>query len=156
MRTILFGSAVIAVLASTSLAAQTTATATTKPDTLHWGPAPAVFPAGAQMAVVSGDPSKSGVFRVQLKMPDGYRIPPHFHPTDENVDVKHGTLMVGMGDVFDASKAKPMNVGEHGTIPARGHHFASARGDVLVEITSAGPFAMTYVNPADTPPAARP
>src|SRR5689334_25428401 len=43
---------------------------------LQWGPAPAVFPAGAQLAVVSGDPSKAGKFVIQLKMPDGYKIAP--------------------------------------------------------------------------------
>ena len=39
------------------------------------------------MAVVSGDPSKPGLFTIRLSMPDGYRIPPHFHPTDEAVEV---------------------------------------------------------------------
>ena len=62
-----------------------------------WGPAPAVFPAGAQMAVISGDPSKAAPFVVELKVPDGYQIPPHFHPTDETVTVKEGTFNVGMG-----------------------------------------------------------
>jgi len=52
-----------------------------KPAGLHWGPAPAVFPMGARMAVVSGDPSKAGLFTVQLAMPSGYKIAPHFHPT---------------------------------------------------------------------------
>jgi hypothetical protein len=28
-------------------------------------------------------------------MPDGYRMPPHFHPTDERAEVKQGTLLVG-------------------------------------------------------------
>src|SRR2546426_10640076 len=53
---------------------------------LKWGPAPASFPAGANMAVVSGDPSKPGLFTIRLSMPDGYRILPHFHPTDEAVE----------------------------------------------------------------------
>ena len=44
------------------------------------GTAPAAFPAGAQMAVVSGDPSKPGPFVVELSMPDGYKIKPHTTP----------------------------------------------------------------------------
>src|SRR2546425_5338844 len=48
---------------------------------LQWGPAPASFPAGAKMAVVSGDPSQAGPFTIPLAMPDGYRIPPHLPPT---------------------------------------------------------------------------
>src|SRR3989441_12716719 len=99
-----------------------------KPAALHWGPAPAVFPRGARMAVVSGDPSKAALFTVELAMPSGYRIPPHFHPTDETVEVKKGTLLVGMGDIFDASKAKPMKAGEKGSVPAKAHHFAAAQG----------------------------
>jgi hypothetical protein len=33
-------------------------------DGLKWGPAPAVFPKGAQIAVVSGDPFKDGLYVV--------------------------------------------------------------------------------------------
>jgi hypothetical protein len=43
---------------------------------LKWGPAPAVFPAGAQMAVLSGDPTKAGVFVVRLKTPRATRFQP--------------------------------------------------------------------------------
>jgi hypothetical protein len=38
-------------------------------------------------------------------MPAGYKIPPHWHPTDENVTVLSGTLGAGMGDKFDKSSA---------------------------------------------------
>ena len=103
------------------------------------------------MAVVSGDPSKAGPFTVELRMPDGYRIPPHFHPTEETVEVKAGTFNYGMGDAFDAAKTKPMKVGEKGTIPAKMHHYASAQGSTTVAVTSTGPFALTYVNAADDP-----
>ena len=122
-----------------------------KPAALKWGPAPAVFPMGARMAVVSGDPSKAAVFTVQLAMPSGYKIAPHFHPTDETVEVKKGTLLVGMGDKFDASKAKPMKAGDKGQVPAKAHHFAAAQGATFIQVTAMGPFALTYVNPADDP-----
>ncbi len=103
------------------------------------------------MAVVSGDPTKAGLFTVQLAMPSGYKIPPHFHPTDESVEVKKGTLLVGMGDKFDAAKAKAMKAGDKGSIPAKAHHFAAAQGATFIEVTAMGPFALTYVNPADDP-----
>jgi quercetin dioxygenase-like cupin family protein len=118
---------------------------------LKWGPAPAALPPGARMAVVSGDPGKAALFTVELAMPSGYRVPPHFHPTDEVVEVKKGTLLVGMGDKFDASKAKPMKPGDKGTVPAKAHHFAAAQGATFISITAMGPFAITYVNPADDP-----
>ena len=122
-----------------------------KTDSLQWGPAPAVFPAGAKMAVVSGDPTKPGPFIIQLAMPDGYRLAPHFHPTDETVEVKQGTFLFAMGDTFDLAKTKPMKVGEKGSIPANMHHYATAKGATVVAVTSTGPFALTYVNPADDP-----
>ena len=47
----------------------------TNADDLKWGPVPKVFPPGAQIAVVSGDPFKEGPYVVRLKMPVGYKIP---------------------------------------------------------------------------------
>lgn len=118
---------------------------------LSWGPAPAVFPAGAKMAVVSGDPGKAAMFTVQLSMPDGYKIPPHYHPTDEEVKVLKGTFLVGMGDTLDLSKTKPLKAGGSGKLPANMHHYAVAKGATELTVTAMGPFAMTYVNPADDP-----
>ena len=122
-----------------------------KAPALHWGPAPPVFPKGAKMAVVSGDPSQAQPFEVQLSFPSGYRVPPHFHPTDETVAVKKGTLLVGMGDKFDLKQANPMKPGDQATVPAEHHHFAMARGKTVIDVKAMGPFAMTYVNAADDP-----
>ncbi len=118
---------------------------------LTWGPAPDVFPAGAKMAVEKGDPTKSGEFIVRLQFPDGYKIPPHFHPTDEHLRVRSGTFLVGMGDKLDASAAKPLAAGDTETMGAKMHHFGIAKGPVTVSVRAEGPFAMTYVNPADNP-----
>ena len=125
--------------------------ATSAASSLKWGPAPAVFPAGAKMAVESGDPSKSGEFIVRLSLPANYRIPPHWHPTDEHVTIRSGTLHVGMGDALDKTKAKPMAPGDTGTIAAKMHHFALTRDAAVLSVRAEGPFAMTYVNPADDP-----
>jgi hypothetical protein len=137
------------VSAQTATKAKTTQTAKPAPAPLQWGPAPAVFPAGAQLAVVSGDPSKPGKFVIQLKMPDGYKIAPHFHPTEEAVTVKQGDFLVGMGDKFDAAKLK--SVKPAGKMPATMHHFAQTKGETIVQVSAVGPFAMTYVNPSDDP-----
>jgi len=128
--------------------------ATTSP--LKWGPAPAVFPKGAQMAVVSGDPGKTGLFTIELSMPGGYRIPPHFHPTDEHVVIKQGAFLVGMGDKLDQKQTMTMAVGDTGTIKAQAHHFGIARGTTIVAVTAEGPFAMTYVHPQDDPQQGKP
>src|SRR5882757_6438028 len=56
-------------------------------DGLTWGAAPPVLPKGAQIAVLSGDPSKDGLYVLRLKMPANYKIPAHNHPTAEYVTI---------------------------------------------------------------------
>ena len=120
-----------------------------QPAPLQWGPAPAVFPAGAQIAVVSGDPFKEGKFVIQLKLPDAYKLAPHSHPTVETVEVKQGDFLVGMGDKFDAAKLKSLK--PKGVMPAKMNHFAATKGETIVQVSAQGPFAMTYANPSDDP-----
>src|SRR5207248_10462795 len=78
---------------------------------VKWGPAPAIFPAGAKMAVMQGDPSKHDLFTVRLDMPSGYRIAPHYHPTDEHITVLSGNFLVGMGDKLDAKNTMSLKAG---------------------------------------------
>jgi quercetin dioxygenase-like cupin family protein len=118
---------------------------------IKWGPAPAVFPAGAEMAVLAGNPGGKGLFTVRLRFPAGYRIAPHTHPTDENVTVISGTFLVGMGKTFDSAKAMTLGAGGFVTAPANEAHFAQAKEATIVQVHAMGPFALTYVNPADTP-----
>jgi len=118
---------------------------------ITWGPAPAVFPAGAKMAVLQGDPSQSALFTVRLDLPDGYRLPPHFHPTDEHVTVITGTFLVGMGDSLDLSKMMALPAGAFITAGANQHHYAVARCHTIVQVHAMGPFALTYVNAKGAP-----
>ncbi|HSZ52351.1 MAG TPA: cupin domain-containing protein [Caulobacteraceae bacterium] len=118
---------------------------------LKWGPAPPVFPAGAQMAVLSGDPSSAGTFVIRLKMPAGYKIPAHHHPTDEYVTVIAGDFSLGMGDKLDAAKSADLAAGGFAKAPAQMNHFAWTKSGTVVQVSADGPFAMTYVNPADDP-----
>ena len=118
---------------------------------LSWGPAPPVFAAGAKMAVLQGDPGKPGVYAVRLDMPDGYKIAPHFHPTDEYVTVIEGTFLVGMGDKADAAKTTALPAGAFIAAGANMHHYAFAKGHTIVQVHGTGPFSLTYVNPADDP-----
>lgn len=121
------------------------------PDDLKWGPAPPGFPAGAQLAVLSGDPSKTGQFTVRLKAPDGYKIMPHWHPTDELVTVIEGTLMIGVGEKFDQAAAHEMTVGSFARMPKEMRHYAWTKGETVVQINGLGPFEIIYVNPSDDP-----
>lgn len=121
------------------------------PNDLKWGPAPPVFPAGAQMAVLSGDPGKAGTFVIRLKMPAGYKIPAHHHPSDEYVTVISGDFSLGMGDKFDPAKSAHLTAGGFAEAPAQMNHFAWTKGGAVVQVSADGPFALTYVNPADDP-----
>ena len=118
---------------------------------IKWGPAPPVLPAGAEMAVLAGDPSASGMVTIRLKMPAGYKIPPHYHPTDEHVTVISGTFALGMGDTLDPKKSKTLKAGGYGVATANMHHFAWTANGAVVQVNMLGPFKITYVNPADDP-----
>lgn len=127
------------------------ARATAQMPELKWGPAPAIFPAGAKMAVLQGDPSKAEPITVRLDFPNGYTIAPHFHPTDEAVTVVQGTFLIGMGDKVEKSKTMALPVGGFAVAGAGQHHYAIAKGRTIVQVNLVGPFALTYVNPADDP-----
>ena len=121
------------------------------PDHLNWGPAPAILPAGARLAVLEGDPSKAGPFTMRLSMPAGYRNPPHFHAADEHVTVISGAFQVGMGETFDEGKLSTLPPGTFGVIPPGMRHFARADQPTVVQLHGMGPWGLTYVNPADQP-----
>ena len=118
---------------------------------VKWGPAPAVFPKGAKMAVLQGDPGKPDLFTVRLDMPNGYRVAPHFHPTDEHITVISGNFLVGMGDKIDTRHAISLHNSQFITAPAQAHHWAVAKGHTVVQVHAIGPFQLSYVNPADDP-----
>jgi quercetin dioxygenase-like cupin family protein len=120
-------------------------------DQLKWGPAPPALPAGAQVAVLDGDPTKPGAFVLRVKFPDGYTVPPHWHPTIENLVVLGGTLMVGMGDKLDKASMQTLTVGGYSKMPARMNHYVITKGETTIQVHGVGPFEVTYVNPADDP-----
>lgn len=122
------------------------------PDQIKWGPAPPALPPGSQVAVLDGDPSKTGgVFVLRAKFPDGYKVPPHWHPTDERVIVLEGTLGLGMGEKFDPAKGNELPAGSYAVLPKEVRHFAWAKGETLIQISGIGPFEVNYVNAADDP-----
>ena len=118
---------------------------------VKWGQPPPSLGKGAQFAVVSGDPSKPGPFAIRLKFPAGYKVAPHWHPTDEHVTVLSGTIAFGMGDKFDKTAMKDMPAGSYAMMPAEMRHFAMAKTAVTLQVHGTGPFVLNYVNPADDP-----
>ncbi|MFL6776925.1 MAG: cupin domain-containing protein [Sphingomicrobium sp.] len=114
------------------------------------------LPSGAQMAVLSGDPGKAGDFKVQIKMPAGYSVPPHHHPADEIVRVRSGTLNYGMGDKLDKSNAGTLtDPATHVTMKAGMNHWVFTTDAALVEVSGTGPFQIIYADPKDDPRGAK-
>jgi quercetin dioxygenase-like cupin family protein len=103
------------------------------------------------MAVLEGNPGGTGLFTVRLRFPNGYKIAPHIHPTDENVTVISGTFRVGMGSTFDPKALITLPAGGFVTAKATMPHFAVANGETVVQVHALGPFALTYINAADMP-----
>jgi quercetin dioxygenase-like cupin family protein len=122
------------------------------PDKIPYGPVPAFVAPGAQLAVLEGDPTaSSGDFTIRIKMPDGYRIAPHWHPKRENVTVVSGTFKVGMGDTFDEAKMGSFAAGSFAYMDPDMHHYAMASGETVVQVHGMSPLAFNYVNPSDDP-----
>ena len=116
-----------------------------------WGPAPPFLPAGAEIAVLAGNPMASEPYSVRLKFPAGYVIPAHWHPTDENVTVVSGEVFMGMGDKVDKSAGHPLGVGGFFRAPAHVNHFAYTKAATTIVLHGIGPVEFNYVDPADDP-----
>jgi quercetin dioxygenase-like cupin family protein len=113
---------------------------------------------GCDFAVVSGDPDAEGSpFVVRFRCADGANVPAHWHPTDENLTVLKGTFLIGMGDSYDETKLQTMNTGNFLSMPKEMRHFATCKGETIVQVHGAGPFKVNWVNPAEVvPPDAAP
>lgn len=120
-------------------------------DEIKWAAGPPSIPAGAEAAVLYGNPGKEGLFALRLKLPKGYHIPPHTHPKPEVVTVISGTFRLGMGEAADTAKAKALPAGSFFAMPPGMAHFAYADEDTVVQLNSSGPWSLTYINPADDP-----
>jgi quercetin dioxygenase-like cupin family protein len=119
---------------------------------VKWGPGPPALPPGATAAVLYGDPAKEGQpFVLRVKFPAGYKVPAHWHPVDETVTVLQGGLQIGLGDKFDDATLKTLGPGDFAMMPGKTRHFAAAKSETIFQVSAMGPFAVTYVNPADDP-----
>ena len=119
----------------------------------QWGPAPPFVPPGAQLAVLSGDPTKPVPYAVRIKFPANYTIPAHSHPTDENVVVASGAVTFGMGDKLTKSASNTtLTVGGYALQPAGMNHFAyTGAQEATIVLFGIGPVDFKYVNPSDDP-----
>src|SRR5256885_5743786 len=98
---------------------------------------------GATQIVISGDPSKPGMYVVQNTFAPGRTSRPHYHDQDRYITVIKGTWWVSLGpeaDVYDPSKMVAMKAGSYVFHPAFGHHYDGAKDEeAVVRIMGIGP-----------------
>lgn len=121
------------------------------PADINWVDAPTLLPAGAKVAVLEGDLTKSDPFTMRIKFPAGYRIPPHWHPAVEHATVISGVLNIEIGDKFDPVKGKELPAGSFSMIPAKTNHFAWVKEETVIQVHGIGPWGINYANPSEDP-----
>ena len=121
------------------------------PKDIKWGPAPPAIPRGAKIAVLQGDPFKSGPFVMRLMVPAGYKIPPHWHTQDESLTVISGSFYFGKGDKTETSNASTITAGAFHYLSGKDHHYLVAKTPSVIQINGNGPFDVTYINAANDP-----
>lgn len=141
---------VFACLAATSVSAQHDGHTITTPGDLKWEDVGAL-PPGAKIAVIEGKMNQEGPITARIKLPANYKIPPHYHPVVERVTVLSGVVNIGMGDKFDAQKTTAMKSGTVLLMPPKMHHFAWTGEETIFQLNVAGPWGVTYIDPADDP-----
>jgi hypothetical protein len=111
----------------------------TLPDQVQWQSLPGF--AGAQRAVMAGDPSKPGFYAVMVKWLAGNHFShPHFHPNDRFIVVLKGTWWVGSGRKFDPDSTVPMPAGTFVTHYGKQVHYDGAKNeDAILLIVGDGP-----------------
>jgi quercetin dioxygenase-like cupin family protein len=103
--------------------------------------------AGIQTTVLFGDPTRPGLYTIELRVPADTRIAAHRHRDDRTAVVVSGTWWFGYGPVADEAAAKPLPPGSFYVEPAGRPHFARTGPEpVVVRISGVGP--------TDTQPAA--
>lgn len=113
---------------------------------LHWKSGPPTMPKGSKIAVIEGDQTKSGIFTLRIKFPQGAVVMPHWHPRPERVTVLSGRVMVGFGDVVDQTTTHTFGAGDFYVNPPDKHHYVIVPVETVVQITGEGPWETKMVD----------
>jgi uncharacterized RmlC-like cupin family protein len=101
--------------------------------------------AGIRSTLLSGDPTKPGLYTIRLHVPANLRIEAHVHRDERSAVVVSGHWSIGYGDRFDASALKVLPPGSFYTEPAEKPHFARTGAEpVVVYISGYGPSDTRY------------
>ena len=150
MRHLLVSATVIA-LAGSAFAQDAMKMTMVTPDALTWKDNPAL-PKGSQVAILLGDPTKTGEMVIQrIRLPANYQIPPHTHPYAEIATVISGNVGFGDGEKFE-EKGEMVKAGTFRVTPAKHAHYVwTGNEPVILQTQFIGPSKIDYINPADDP-----
>ena len=112
-----------------------------------WTPA-TNLPEGTLWSVLEGDPTKTGLFTIRLKLPPLFHLGPHTHPVNERVTILEGDVAVGFGTRDDPRAARRFGPGDFYVNPPTIPHAVWSRGGAVIQITGEGPWTVTSVTSA--------
>jgi uncharacterized RmlC-like cupin family protein len=102
---------------------------------------------GIQTRVLKGEPTRSGVYTIQLTVPANTRIEAHHHSDDRVATVVSGSWHFGYGARFDEKLLKELPPGSFYTEPPNEPHFArTGSAPVVLHISGFGPTGTRYVD----------
>jgi hypothetical protein len=140
----------IAVTAHQAMAPDAQGVVRVKPDDVKFAGGP-----NMQTVVISGDPTKPGLYVIRNLFPPGVMSRPHFHNQDRLVTVIKGTWWTATGpdgDIYNPDKTKPNPVGSFMKHPAGLHHYDGAKAEeCVVQIIGMGPVTTTDILPGTAP-----
>ena len=100
--------------------------------------------AGAETAVLLGDPNKPGLYVILQKWLPHHNSRPHFHPNDRYVTVLSGTWWVNTGPKYDPAGFKPVPAGSFVIHYGKEIHYDGAKDEPCVlQIVGMGPATNT-------------
>ena len=101
-------------------------------------------PEGLEKIVLTGDPTKPGLYVILVKWYAHHNSRPHFHPNDRFITVISGTWWVNTGRHYDPEHMRPVPAGSFVTHYAHEVHYDGAKdADTVIEIVGMGPETLT-------------
>jgi quercetin dioxygenase-like cupin family protein len=105
-----------------------------------WKEAPSTMPPGTQIAILEGNPKEAALFTMRVKLPAGFVIPPHTHPSQERVTIVSGTVHLGYGTTLDKAKSATLPPGSYYVTAPGVPHFLWSDQEVVLQLTNVGPW----------------
>ena len=108
--------------------------------------------AGIKTTTLMGDPTRSGPYTIEIRVPANTRIQAHTHRDSRSAVVVSGTWYFGYGSATSDALVKQLPPGSFYTEPADVPHFAITRDQpAVVYITGIGPTDTVFTAQSTAP-----